>query len=380
MIVESSLQEKEYHPIRTFFAIKYNISRGKKNIYFLCNRHNGRNHFVWISKPSNQERYRHPLGSGVSKIIEKPLKKYSFANLRKTRFAPSDIKFGKELKNGEAFTQYIFYFDVAGQKVSGLANIPKNTKNAPVIIMFRGFVDKEIYKSGIGTKHASEIFAKNGFITVAPDFLGYGESDNPKKNAMEERFQTYTTALTLLSSIKNLPSTLSTFSTLTTPNVNKIGIWGHSNGGQIALSVLAITGSKSYPTVLWAPVGKPFPYSILYYTDEFEDHGKLLRKIVAAFEKDYDVELYSPPNYYSWIKTPIQIHQGGLDDAVPRKWSNELVEILKDLKIDVTYYTYPEEDHNFTQGNWNTLIERDIAFYKNIFSFKERKEPVQDHQ
>ena len=36
--------------------------------------------------------------------------------------------------------------------------------------------------------------------------------------------------------------------------------------------------------ILWAPVSKPFPYNILYYTDEAEDRGKWLRGEIAKFE------------------------------------------------------------------------------------------------
>ena len=146
----------------------------------------------------------------------------------------------------------------------------------------------------------------------------------------------------------------------------KLESGGHSNGRQIALSVLEITG-KSYPTVLWAPVSKPFPYSILYFTDEFDDHGKALRKVVADFEKDYNVELYSPSNFYSWINAPIQIHQGTADDSVPLKWSDNLVADLTKLGKNAEYFTYPEADHNLTPG-WEAAIRRSSDFYKENFS------------
>ena len=233
--------------------------------------------------------------------------------------------------------------------------------------MMRGFVLKETYSTGIGTKRAGEVFAQNGFITIAPDFLGYGKSDNPSGNSIEERSQTYITALTLLSSLDNLNSGLdASYSGKIKADVSKVGIWGHSNGGQIALSVLEITG-KNYPTVLWAPVSKPFPYSILYFTDEFDDHGKALRKVVANFENDYDIELYSPSNFYSWINAPIQIHQGTADDAVPLKWSDQLVKDLDKLKKDVTYFTYPGADHNLLPDGWGVAVQRSLDFYKSHF-------------
>lgn len=332
-----------------------------------------------------------PLGS-VKKIMEKPLEKYSFENLKKKNFSGSEITIGKLLKDGDGFSSYMFYFIDNGKKVSGLINLPKNAGTYPVIVMFRGYVEREKYTTGEGTRRSAETIASNGFIALAPDFLGYGESDNPSNNSMEERFQTYTTALTLLASIKNLNKALDSHchpersegsserdSSPTAQNDNlcnikadaeKIGIWGHSNGGHISLSVLAISG-KNYPTVLWNPVSKPFPYSILYFTDEYDDHGKALRLAVANFEKDYDAEKYSPANYYKWINAPIQLNQAVDDESVPVKWSDQLNKNLTDLKKDVTYYTYTGENHNFNNGSWGIIIQRSINFYREYFSKKE---------
>lgn len=300
-------------------------------------------------------------------VKEKPLEKYTFANLREAKFTSSSIVLGEPLDEKKDFISQIFYYNVdspAGEKkVSGLLNVPTEEGIYPVIVMIRGFVAKEIYSTGIGTKRAGEVFAQNGFITIAPDFLGYGRSDNPSRDAIEERFQTYTTVLNLLSSLDNLNSGLdASYSGKIIADLSKVGIWGHSNGGQIALSILEITG-KNYPTVLWAPVSKPFPYSILYFTDEFDDYGKALRKVVANFEKDYDIELYSPFNFYSLINAPIAIHQGELDDAVPKKWSDQLVNDLEDLEKDVAYFVYPSADHNLLPG-WETAVQRSINFYK----------------
>lgn len=310
-----------------------------------------------IKNFSNSVNIKSPLAK------EKPLDRYTFSNLKKSKFSIGNIILGKSLKEEENYTSQMFYFNADGKKVSGLLNVPTETGTYPVIVMMRGFVPKEIYTTGIGTNRAGEVFAQNGFITLAPDFLGYGESDNPSQNSMEERFQTYATSLNLLSSLINLNSGLiASYSGKIKADLSKVGIWGHSNGGQIALSILEITG-RDYPTVLWAPVSKPFPYSILYYTDEFDDRGKALRKVVADFENDYNIELYSLTNFYSWINTPIQIHQGAEDDAVPFRWSDTLVADLGKLKKDVEYFTYPNADHNLLPV-WETAVQRSLDFYK----------------
>lgn len=301
-----------------------------------------------------------PLGSSgtasFTKILEKPFDKYTVLNLEKYPAKASEIVKEKVLLADPQYTSYLVSFASNGKKVTGMMNVPLGDGPFPAIVMFRGYVDPTIYQTGVGTQRAAEVFAKNGFLTFAPDFFGYGESAKQAEDVLEERFQTYTVALDTLATVLNIEKA----------DPGKVGIWGHSNGGQISLTVLEIT-QKAYPTVLWAPVSKPFPYSVLYYTDESEDRGKLLRREIAKFETDYDANLYSITDYFDRIKAPIQLHQGGNDDAVPQKWSDELTKNLEKAKADVTYLTYPGADHNL-MPSWNTVVERNIQFYQSHFS------------
>ena len=241
----------------------------------------------------------------ISQVKPRPLDKYSIENLSKAKIEAAKIEIGESLKEDKDFTSYLVSFSLdptltnkEKKKVTGLINIPKGDGPFPLVVMFRGYVDQEIYKTGAGTQRAGEYFARNGYLTIAPDFLGYAGSDSEAGNIFETRFQTYTTALTLLSSLQSVKQW----------NGKDIFIWGHSNGGQIALTVLEVTGA-AYPTVLWAPVSKPFPYSILYYTDESEDRGKLIRRELAEFEQTYDPDLYAIDLNYDRVKAPLQLHQ-----------------------------------------------------------------------
>lgn len=301
----------------------------------------------------------------VTHVIKqiKTLERYSYRNLRNGTYLTSNISFEKQLSKTAQFASYLFTFSVEGKRVSGLANIPLEQGEYPVVILIRGYVDREIYETGIGTQRIGEELAQHGYITLAPDFLGYGSSGNSSNSSIEERFQTYTTTLTLLASVDSLTNTLATFSAI--PNVEKVGMWAHSNGGQIALSALEISG-KEYPTVLWAPVSKPFPYSVLYYTDEFEDEGKALRKAIATFEQGYDIQKYSPTTYFSWINAPLQLHQGLTDTAVAAQWSENLYNTLVGLQKDVTYFTYPNADHNLMPDGWNSATARSIDFFDSL--------------
>ncbi len=290
--------------------------------------------------------------SPIGKILEKPLDKYTINALSGRVYESSQIVLDEATATTSAYTVYTLHFASDGKNVTGVAHVPNGEKQKfPVIVQFRGYMDRETYTPGGGTKHSAEVFAANGYISLAPDFLGFGDSDMPSEDVFEQRFETYTTALNLLSSVGSLPMA----------DATRVGIWGHSNGGQIALTVLEILG-KPIPTTLWAPVSKPFPYSILYYTDEAEDHGKLLRRALAKFEESYDVELFSLSNYLSRITGPVQMHQGLADDAIPRAWTDELAKALKEQKGEVSLFTYPGTDHDMVPS-WNTVISRDMSFF-----------------
>lgn len=298
--------------------------------------------------------------TGPVERITKPLEKYTIENLSNTKIDKGKIKIVKIIDEESSFTSYLFSFEFnpdpknkKTKKTTGQINVPAGSGKFPLVVMLRGYVDQEKYKTGDGTKSATRFFAENGFLTIAPDFLGYGDSDTEAEDIMETRFQTYTTILSLLESLDQIDEW----------DKENVFFWGHSNGGQIALTVLEITGAN-IPTTLWAPVSKPFPYSVLYYTDEAEDRGKFLRAEIAKFEQKYDPDNYAIDLNFDLINSELQIHQGTADDAVPVDWSNELVEKLEDLEIEISYYKYPGADHNL-KPSWNTVVNRDLAFFKN---------------
>jgi dipeptidyl aminopeptidase/acylaminoacyl peptidase len=282
----------------------------------------------------------------------RPLEKYTIENLSKTNFASSKINIDGNLFN--------FTFDptLSGKnekKVTGLINYPDGNESFPIVVLLRGYVDQSIYTTGTGTKRVGEYFSENGYITLAPDFLGYGGSDIESSNIFEARFQTYTTVLTLLKSInkENFPQW---------DNKN-IFIWGHSNGGQIALTVLEITGEK-YPTVLWAPVTENFPYSVLFYTNESDDRGKFIRKELSKFESEYDVDKFSLTNYLDKINAPVEYHYGTNDDAIPTEWRDRFVKQMKALNKDFTNYNHPGADHNMNPL-WGDVMSNTRKFFEN---------------
>lgn len=289
-----------------------------------------------------------------------PLAIYTIESLSSATIPKGKIELVELVEENDSFVSQIFShtFDPklgTGEKktVTGQINVPAGLDNrsAPLIVMLRGYVDQSIYQTGVGTKNAAAYFAEKGFITVAPDFLGYAGSDSESGDIFETRFQTYTTVLSLLSSLESIPEY---------DNKN-LFMWAHSNGGQIALSVLAAT-NEVIPTTLWAPVTRFFPYSVLYYTDYSADRGKFIRSELAKFEQIYDPDKFSFTNYLDKIASPITLHQGTADTAVPVEWSDEFTTKAKSAGIQVEYFKYQGADHNLRPA-WNDVVARDFEFF-----------------
>ena len=324
----------------------------------------------WINQTEKREIQEEMIG------VEKNtgyLAKYNFENLRKREnkgFAINEI--GKVLVVEEArptiiekykkegiikennFKSRAISFMSNGKKISGMMNVPLTEKSnkMPVIIMIRGFAEAEGYFVGSGSWKAADELSRNGFITISLDFLGFGLSDGESKDILEARFEKPVSVLDLIESVKKLKYVDS----------DKIGIWAHSNGGQIAISVLEITG-KNYPTVLWAPMTNPFPKSILETMDNSEG-GLIVKRRIEDFEKEYDSKLYSIDNFYSWIEAPILIHQGTGDIWCKVKWQEDFKKELEKYNKEVYLDIREGSDHNLKES-WDEVIKMDIEFYKN---------------
>lgn len=300
-----------------------------------------------------------PLTDSKEKALSiEPVNKYaqfSFEALAKREFKAGEIKLGSITKKEEKFSTYVFTYQSDGKTISGMANLPVGQGQFPVVILLRGWADRKYYHIGLGTERSANNLAENGFLTLAPDFLGYGYSDWEDQDILLARFYRPVEVLNLIAAVSSLPSADS----------SRIGLWGHSNGAQIALSILEITG-KPYPTSLWAPVSLGFPESVLTYLGTQEEVGNVVKDKVEEFAKENDPKKYSISEYLGKIKAPFIVHQGTYDELINPPWTKNLVEKLRSLGLTVDYYQYSRENHNFNryETTGEVLRQRDLEFFK----------------
>ncbi|MEX0895411.1 MAG: hypothetical protein WDZ94_00555 [Patescibacteria group bacterium] len=319
-----------------------------------------------------------PLGDLVETIEpERPLERYTFQTLRTETFEPAHVAITEELATNPDFTSYLVMIQTLDKTMSGQLNIPTEvTDDTPVIIMLRGYVSPDIYFTGLGTRNGAAEYARAGYITLAPDFFGYGQSDPEPEDSWQARFEKPIIVAEILNGVRELgvPTTNGSHAT------DRIGLWGHSNGGQIALSVLEIL-QEPIPATLWAPVTAPFPYSVLFFTIDHDDDGRGMRLWINQLESIYDLHNFSITRHLDGLRGPLMIHHGSGDDAALLDWSRRFANLVDEENerreslistasaelavpepIGFTLHTYPGADHNLQPG-WNTVVERDILFF-----------------
>lgn len=353
----------------------------------------------------------HDLRSAIitkSETTELPLLEYSFPALRQKTYPARSIQIQKELETkNQDVASYLFEAKLLDRNMSGQLLIPQTvTSETPVIVLLRGYVPPESYETGVGTRNAAFAFAQAGFITLSPDFFGYGTSDPEPTDSWQARFEKPAAVIELIESIRTTGvPTRPDATALDLHRTNKIGIWGHSNGGQIALSTKVIM-REPLPTTLWAPVTAPFPYSVLYFSDETADEGRGVRLWINQLDQDYDVRQFSFTQYLDGLTGPLQIQHGTNDDAALKYWSDEFIvkvesenahreEVLKTAISEtatesgaaslplppttVEYFVYPGADHNLQPANnWSQAVSRDLAFFKKTLQFETPIEPQEE--
>ncbi|MFX0195985.1 MAG: alpha/beta hydrolase family protein, partial [Candidatus Hodarchaeota archaeon] len=148
-------------------------------------------------------------------------------NLRKRNFVANNIEIIKLLQKTRDFNRYLIRYKSEELKISGMMNLPLTKGPLPAIILNHGFFSPKKYKTGRGTKEVADYLATRGYVTIASDYRNRGGSDRGPD--IFNHFGSLYDVLYLLEAVKQLEVV----------DPEKIGMWGHSKGGWIALKVIA---------------------------------------------------------------------------------------------------------------------------------------------
>ena len=277
---------------------------------------------------------------------------YTIASLRGRAYPGGKIDVRWMYTATAAYTRYFVAYPSDGLTITGVMCVPRGEGPFPVVIMNHGYIPPLEYWSGGDTWWPSEYLAEQGYLTIAPDFRGWGKSDFGPNFL---RTGLVIDALNLISSLPSLPKA----------DPERVGMWGHSMGGGATAKAIVID-PRIKAAVLYAPVSADDwqvwqtwgPWMVDFVP---EDPFLLVERnelADAAF-----LRRMSALPYMDSVTAAVQIHQGMKDDVTPPEWSAAIRDALRQAGKQVEYYTYQGQGHGFVGPDWRLYMERTTSFF-----------------
>ena len=139
----------------------------------------------------------------------------------------------------------------------------------------------------------------------------------------------------------------------------RIGLWGHSLGGGVALRVATVSEDIKAMVLYSSISADELKNAKLFYgiTEE--------QKYLAELETPPEVMAYiSPLHYFDTIKASVKLYHSLTDDVVPAAWATETCDAMQENNVDVDCFYYIGADHTFSSGFQTDFRETMLAFFE----------------
>ena len=301
--------------------------------------------------------------SGLPAAAQQTLPPLAIFALRQRDYPGSDLVIERTLSPGSNYQQYVASYQSDGLKIFALLTVPHGAKPAsgwPVIIFNHGYIPPTVYRSTERYVAYVDAFARNGYIVFKPDYRGFGSSQGTPVSAYGAPDDTV--------DVLNAVTTMQRYANA---DPNRIGMWGHSMGGNITLRAVVID-PRIKVAVIWAGVNAKYKDLLENWHPTGGDRpppsfsGGWPRKYTDPFgtpeQNPGFWDSISPMAYLADITAPIQLHHGTGDTEVPLQFSQTLANDLQAAGKPVELYTYAGADHNISQG-FALAMARSVAFF-----------------
>lgn len=291
--------------------------------------------------------------------VDIPASPLAIEALRTRDYPASELTIEQTLDPGANYQRHIAYYTSDGFRIYGLLTVPNADMpegGYPAILFLHGYIPPDTYVTTADYVATQDGLARSGFVTFKPDMRGHGRSEGEATGAHFS--ETYAV------------DSLNAFSTLEAydqVNPDRIGIWGHSNGGLIGLRMVTVT-DRAKAAVFWAGV-------VGSYVDMLETHiaridflQRLSPPVIEGFRLPSENPEYwntiDPFFYLDDITTPVQLHHGNSDSSVPVELSISLNNALLAAGKEVELFQYPGMDHNFFGEAFDEAMSRTVEFFR----------------
>ena len=278
---------------------------------------------------------------------------YTIYNLRTRSYGGGQIEVLKVMEEKENFTRYQMRYPSDGLNIYGFVNVPKGDGPFPVIIMIHGFGWSNTSTVLGGAIDVADLLADNGYLVLHPNMRGYPPSDDG------DNLYRVGLAVDILNLIALVKGQASQPGELENADPARIGLWGQSLGGGVALRVATVSEDIK-AIVLYSSISADELKNAELFYGLTKDQS-----YQTEMDTPLDVMTYiSPLNYFDTISASVKLSHSIDDDVVPAAWAIETCEELKANNIDVDCFYYFGADHTFFSGYETDFRNTMLAFFE----------------
>ncbi|MDB5046530.1 MAG: peptidase [Deinococcus sp.] len=270
--------------------------------------------------------------------------------LRARQYPGSALTVRDTLRAGVNYSRQVVSYQSDGLRINALLTVPNGappTGGWPAIVFNHGYIPPAEYRTTERYVAYQDAFARAGFVTLKSDYRGHGSSQGEALGGYNDPGYTVD-VLNAAASLKADPRV----------NPARLGLWGHSMGGQLSLRAMLIDDSLKAAS-LWA--GVVASYDVL--ATDWNPPACGPKPTLDRLNRRY-LRALSPNALLRDLKgRPIQLHHGTNDAEVPYSFQKALANDLRAAGQGVEAYRYEGDNHNLSQ-NLSTALRRSVAFFK----------------
>jgi dipeptidyl aminopeptidase/acylaminoacyl peptidase len=290
--------------------------------------------------------------------------------MRQQSYPGSEIVFEQTLEPGANYARYVVSYRSDDYKIYALMTVPSGQKPAtgwPVIVFNHGYIPPTQYRTTERYLAYVDAIARAGYIVFKSDYRGHGSSEGSTSGGGYGSPGYTVDILNAVASLKAYHDA----------DANRIGMWGHSMGGQVTLRAMVVSQDIK-AGVIWGGVVAPYPDTFARGntvrpgvtprpTSTFGPYGRrwqseLTAKYGTVAQNPAFWASISPNSYLADLSGPIQLNHSTTDEEVPVASSKTLFAQLQAAGLPAELYTYAGDNHNIS-ANFNTAMQRSIAWF-----------------
>lgn len=268
---------------------------------------------------------------GLSLAVE-ALNPSSLEALSTREYGLGELRVEYPWHNDAKFTRYYITYDSDGLNIHGFVNIPVGKGPFPVVIALHGYIPPSEYETLDYSSRYADAIARKGFIVLHPNLRNFPPSDSVERG--RDFYAGFTAdVMNLLAYVRQEAGQAD--SIFKDADLNRMGIWGHSMGGGIALRVISLV-PEIKAAVLYGAVTQRYSNS------------------TAGFDV---IDLESSSAAYS-------VHHGLADEKVDVNGSYRFCAQLEEMGKEHECFFYEGAPHTFIRLGQDepVFIERTVDF------------------